>query len=106
MSTLRKGEREFVVGLDIGTHKVAALVGECDGDGRLSLVGYGSHSTNKGLRRGSVVDIESTSMAIRRAVDAASAQSNCEIASAWVGVAGDHVRSMDSQGMTGTGGRE
>ncbi len=106
MSALRKGEREFVVGLDIGTSKVAALVGECDGDGRLSLIGYGSHPTNKGLRRGSVVDIESTSMAIRRAIDGASALSDCEIGSAWVGVAGDHVRSMDSQGMTGTGGRE
>ncbi|MCL7744507.1 cell division protein FtsA [Guyparkeria hydrothermalis] len=106
MSALRKGEREFVVGLDIGTSKVAALVGECDGDGRLSLIGYGSHPTNKGLRRGSVVDIESTSMAIRRAIDGASALSDCEIGSAWVGVAGDHVRSLDSQGMTGTGGRE
>lgn len=53
-----------------------------------------------------MVDIESTSMAIQRAIDSAGALSNCEIGSAWVGVAGDHVVSMDSQGMTGTGGRE
>jgi len=102
----KRGERELVVGLDIGTSKVAALVGECDEDGQVSLIGYGESPTNKGLRRGAVVDIESTSMAIKRAVDAAAMMSDCDIASVWVGVAGDHVISQDSHGMTGTGGRE
>lgn len=102
----RKTERDLVVGLDVGTSKVAALVGEYDADGNLSLIGYGQASTNKGLKRGSVVDIESTSFAIQRAVDAAAAMSNCEIGSVWVGVAGDHVISIDSKGITGTGGRE
>ncbi|OYY56374.1 MAG: cell division protein FtsA, partial [Halothiobacillus sp. 28-55-5] len=103
---IRKGERDLVVGLDVGTTKVAALVGEYDADGHLSLIGFGQSATNKGLRRGSVVDIESTSLAIQRAIDAAGAMSNCEIGSVWVGVAGDHVISMDSKGMTGTAGRE
>ncbi len=103
---IRKGERDLVVGLDVGTTKVAALVGEYDADGHLSLIGFGQSNTNKGLRRGSVVDIESTSLAIQRAIDAAGAMSNCEIGSVWVGVAGDHVISMDSKGMTGTAGRE
>ncbi|HQT42910.1 MAG TPA: cell division protein FtsA [Halothiobacillus sp.] len=103
---IRKGERDLVVGLDVGTSKVAALVGEYDADGHLSLIGFGQSPTNKGLRRGSVVDIESTSFAIQRAIDAAGAMSNCEIGSVWVGVAGDHVISMDSKGMTGTAGRE
>ena len=103
---IRKGERDLVVGLDVGTTKVAALVGEYDADGHLSLIGFGQSPTNKGLRRGSVVDIESTSLAIQRAIDAAGAVSNCEIGSVWVGVAGDHVISMDSKGMTGTAGRE
>lgn len=103
---VRKGERDLVVGLDVGTSKVAALVGEYDADGNLSLIGFGQSPTNKGLRRGSVVDIESTSFAIQRAIDAAGAMSNCEIGSVWVGVAGDHVISMDSKGMTGTAGRE
>ncbi|MGC8697266.1 MAG: cell division protein FtsA [Halothiobacillus sp.] len=103
---IRKGERDLVVGLDVGTAKVAALVGEYDANGHLSLIGFGQSPTNKGLRRGSVVDIESTSLAIQRAIDAASAMSNCEIGSVWVGVAGDHVISMDSKGMTGTAGRE
>lgn len=103
---IRKGERDLVVGLDVGTTKVAALVGEYDADGHLSLIGFGQSPTNKGLRRGSVVDIESTSFAIQRAIDAAGTMSNCEIGSVWVGVAGDHVISMDSKGMTGTAGRE
>ncbi len=103
---IRKGERDLVVGLDVGTTKVAALVGEYDADGHLSLIGFGQSNTNKGLRRGSVGDIESTSLAIQRAIDAAGAMSNCEIGSVWVGVAGDHVISMDSKGMTGTAGRE
>ncbi|WP_322628773.1 cell division protein FtsA [Halothiobacillus sp.] len=103
---VRKGERDLVVGLDVGTTKIAALVGEYDADGHLSLIGYGQSPTNKGLRRGSVVDIDSTSRAIKRAIDAAAAMSNCEIGSVWVGVAGDHVISMDSKGMTGTAGRE
>jgi len=103
---MKKGDKNLVVGLDVGTSKVAALVGEVGEDGRVDLIGYGAHPTRGGLRRGMVVDIDSTANAICRAVEAADLMSNCQINSVWVGIAGAHISSQDSQGVTGVQGSE
>ncbi|MFP4154778.1 MAG: cell division protein FtsA [Halothiobacillaceae bacterium] len=103
---MKKGDKNLVVGLDVGTTKIAALVGEVDEDGRVNLIGHGTSPTRGGLRRGMVVDIDSTANAIRRAVEAADLMSNCQINAVWVGIAGAHVSSQDSQGVSGIQGSE
>ena len=88
----------IVVGLDIGTTKVAALVGEISDQGELNVVGMGSHPS-LGLKKGVVVDIESTVISIRRAVEAAENETGYKIDSVYAGIAGSHVRSMNSSGV-------
>ncbi|MGC9456555.1 MAG: cell division protein FtsA [Halothiobacillaceae bacterium] len=103
---MKKGDKNLVVGLDVGTTKIAALVGEVDEDGRVNLIGHGTSPTHGGLRRGMVVDIDTTANAIRRAVESADLMSNCQINAVWVGIAGAHVSSQDSQGVSGIQGSE
>jgi len=88
----------IIVGLDIGTTKVAALVGEISDQGKLNVVGMGSHPS-LGLKKGVVVDIESTVISIRRAVEAAENETGYKIRSVYAGIAGSHVRSMNSSGV-------
>ncbi len=91
-------DKRLIVGLDIGTSKVVAVVGEVDHDGSLEIVGIGSHPS-KGMKKGVVVDIESTVTAISRAVEEAELMAGCQIHSVYVGIAGSHVRSMNSHGI-------
>ncbi len=91
----RKGN--IIVGLDIGTTKVVALVGEVSEKGELTVVGMGSHPS-LGMKKGVVVDIESTVLSIQRAVDAAQEETGHEIVSVYAGIAGSHVKSMNSSG--------
>jgi cell division protein FtsA len=91
-----KGQ-DLVVGLDIGTTKVCAIVGEAFEDG-LSIIGIGSHPS-RGLRKGVVVNIESTVESIRKAVEEAELMANCEISTAYAGIAGGHIKSFNSHGM-------
>lgn len=93
MSTVQSGK--MIVGLDIGTSKVVALVGEVREDGRLEIVGIGSHPS-RGLKKGVVVNIESTVQSIQRAVEEAQQMAGCYIHSAYVGLAGSHIRSLNS----------
>ncbi len=94
----KKGERKsLVVGLDIGTSKMVAIVGEIGSDGQVEVVGLGSHPSN-GLKRGVVVDIESTEQSIQRAVEEAELMAGCEIHSVFAGIAGSHIRSLNSHG--------
>ncbi len=86
-----------IVGLDIGTTKVAALVGEVSDQGELNVIGMGSHPS-LGLKKGVVVDIESTVISIQRAVEAAKKETGYPIHSVYAGIAGCHVRSMNSRG--------
>ena len=88
----------IIVGLDIGTTKVAALVGEISSQGELNVVGMGSHPS-LGLKKGVVVDIESTVISIQRAVEAAEKETGYSIRSVYAGIAGSHVRSMNSSGV-------
>jgi cell division protein FtsA len=96
----RKAPRDLVVGLDIGTSKVVAIVGGSTPDGRLELVGLGQHPS-RGLNKGVVVNIEATTQSIRRAVEEAELMAGCRIQSVYAGISGAHVKSFNSQGIVG-----
>ena len=74
------------------------MVGEVDIDGSIEIVGIGSHPS-RGMKKGVVVDIESTVTAIQRAVEEAELMAGCQIHSVYVGIAGGHIRSMNSHGI-------
>ncbi|MGD8808112.1 MAG: cell division protein FtsA [Gammaproteobacteria bacterium] len=94
----RRDDRKLIVGLDIGTSKIVAVVGELSPEGELEVIGIGSHPS-RGLQRGVVVNIESTVQSIQRAVEEAELMAGCEINSVYAGIAGDHVRSLNSHGI-------
>jgi cell division protein FtsA len=93
------------VGLDIGTSKVVAIVGEINPEGRLEIIGLGSHGS-KGLKKGVVVNIESTVQSIQRAIEEAELMAGCQIQSVYAGIAGSHIRSMGSHGIVAIRDRE
>jgi cell division protein FtsA len=95
----------MIVGLDIGTSKVVAIVGELKADGSLNIVGIGSHRS-RGLKKGTVVNIESTVESIQRAVEEAELMAGCRIHSVYAGIAGSHIRSMNSHGIVAIRDRE
>ncbi len=88
----------MIVGLDIGTSKVVAIVGDINPDGSLDIVGIGSHRS-RGLKKGTVVNIESTVESIQRAIEEAELMAGCQIHSVYAGIAGSHIRSMNSHGI-------
>lgn len=88
---------EIVVGLDIGTTKICAIVGELTDEG-IDIVGIGSHPS-KGLRKGVVVNIESTVQSIRRAVEEAESMAGAEITTVYTGIAGGHIKGFGSRGV-------
>jgi len=96
MSNLSGGN--MIVGLDIGTSKVVAIVGEINAEGGLNIVGIGRHRS-RGLKKGTVVNIESTVQSIQRAVEEAELMAGCQIHSVYAGIAGSHIRSMNSHGI-------
>ena len=93
-----KAERNLIVGLDIGTSKVVAIVGEYAPGGTIEVIGIGSHPS-RGLKRGVVVDIESTVQSIQRAIEEAELMAGCQIRSVYAGIAGSHMRSLNSHGI-------
>ena len=93
-----RNDKQLVVGLDIGTSKVVAIVGELGADGTIEVVGVGSHPS-RGLKKGVVVNIDSTVQSIQRAVEEAELMAGCEIHSVFAGIAGSHVRSLNSHGI-------
>ena len=95
----------IIVGLDIGTSKVVAIVGEINPEGRLEIIGLGSHGS-KGLKKGVVVNIESTVQSIQRAIEEAELMAGCQIQSVYAGIAGSHIRSMGSHGIVAIRDRE
>ena len=102
---MAKETKQLVVGLDIGTSKVVALVAEVMADGKLEVLGMGSHES-KGLKKGVVVNIESTVSAIQRALEEAELMADCKIASVFTGIAGSHIKSFNSTGMVAIKDRE
>ncbi len=94
----RRTEKNLIVGLDIGTSKVVAIVGEILPEGGIEVIGLGSHPS-RGMKKGVVVNIESTVHSIQRAVEEAELMAGCEIHSVYTGIAGSHIRSLNSHGI-------
>jgi len=101
----KKTEKNLVVGLDIGTSKVVAIVGEITPSGGVEIIGLGSHPS-KGLKKGVVVNIESTVQSIQRAVEEAELMAGCQINSVYAGIAGSHIKSINSHGIVAIKDRE
>jgi cell division protein FtsA len=95
---VKKNDRNLVVGLDIGTSKVCAIVGEVGVDNTIEIIGIGFHPS-RGLKKGVVVNIESTVQSIQRAVEEAELMAGCQIHSVFAGIAGSHIRSLNSHGI-------
>ncbi len=93
---------ELIVGLDIGTSKICCIVGEATDEG-IDIIGIGTHPSN-GLRKGVVVNIEKTKNSIRRAVEEAEMMAGCEIKRVYTGIAGGHIKGINSQGVVAVKG--
>jgi len=100
-----KKAKNLIVGLDIGTTKVVALVGEVTSDGQVEIIGVGTHSS-RGLKKGIVVNIDATVQSIQKAIEEAEFMAGCEITSAYTGIAGSHIRSINSNGIVAIRNRE
>ncbi len=98
-------EETVIVGLDIGTSKVVAIVGKINIDNSLEVIGIGSQ-ISRGLKKGVVVNIDSTVQSIQRAIEEAELMSGCQIHSVFCGIAGSHIRSMNSHGIVAVRDRE
>ncbi len=95
---MTKDAKNLIVGLDIGTSKVVAVVAEVLPNGRHEVIGLGQ-SESKGLKKGVVVNIEATVESIQRALEEAELMADCQIRNVWTGIAGSHIRSFNSSGM-------
>ena len=95
---------ELIVGLDIGTTKVAAIVGE-QGEEGIDIIGIGTH-VSRGLRKGVVTHIDNTVSSIKRAVEEAELMAGCEISSVYAGIAGGHIKGFNSHGIVAVKGGE
>ena len=100
----KRPDKNLVVGLDIGTSKVACIVAESSG-GELEIIGLGS-APSRGMKKGMVVNIESTTDSIRRAVEEAELMAGCRIQSVHCGISGAHVRSLNSHGIVAVRNKE
>ena len=98
MSVISKDTKELLVGLDIGTSKVLALVAELGSDGQFNVIGLGQVQS-KGLKKGVVVNIEATVQSIQKALEEAEVMSDRRIAQVFTGIAGNHIHSFNSKGM-------
>jgi cell division protein FtsA len=94
----KKSEKNLIVGLDIGTSKVVAIVGEINESNQIEVVGIGMHPS-RGLKKGVVVNIESTVHSIQKAIEEAELMAGCDIHSVYAGIAGSHIRSLNSHGI-------
>ena len=95
---MARESKNLIVGLDIGTSKIVAIVAEITNEGKLEIVGMGSHPS-RGLKKGVVVNIESTVNAIQRALEEAELMADCKIREVFTGIAGSHIKSFNSHGM-------
>jgi cell division protein FtsA len=97
MSKIRE-DKNLIVGLDIGTSKIVAIVAELQPEGTLKVIGLGQH-TSRGLKKGVVINIDSTMQAIQRALEEAELMADCKISNVFTGIAGSHIKSLNSHGM-------
>jgi len=94
----KRDDDKLIVGLDIGTSKVLAIVGELTPTGEVEIIGVGHHPS-RGMKKGVVVNIESTVQSIQRAVEEAELMAGCQIHSVYAGIAGSHISSFNSHGI-------
>lgn len=94
----KKTDRNLIVGLDIGTSKVACIVGAVNSEGEIDVIGIGCNPS-RGLKKGVVVNLESTVHSIQRAVEEAELMAGCRITSVYAGIAGSHINSLNSHGI-------
>src|SRR3990167_1892788 len=99
-NNMTKDAKNLIVGLDIGTSKVVAVVAEIMPNGRHEVIGLGQHES-KGLKKGVVVNIEATVESIQRALEEAELMADCKIKNVYTGIAGSHIRSFNSSGKIG-----
>jgi cell division protein FtsA len=97
--------KDLVVGLDVGTTKVCAIIAEAGPGGTLDILAVGT-AASRGLRRGVVVNIDSTVEAIKQAVGDAEGKAGVEVASVYAGVAGGHIRGVNSRGVVAVAGKD
>ncbi|KKL10026.1 hypothetical protein LCGC14_2559980, partial [marine sediment metagenome] len=97
-------QKDIIVGLDIGTTKICSVVGEVERS-EINIIGIGSHPSI-GLRKGVVVNIESTVDSIKKAIEEAELMAGCEISSAYAGIAGGHITGFNSRGIVAIKGSE
>lgn len=93
-----KEDKNLIVGLDIGTSKIVALVAELQADGEAKVIGLGQH-ISRGLKKGVVINIDSTMQSVQRALEEAELMANCKINNVYTGIAGSHIKSLNSHGM-------
>lgn len=101
----KSNERKLIVGLDIGTSKVCALVGEILANGELSIVGVGNHAS-RGMDKGGVNDLDSIVRCVQRAVQEAELMADCQIASVYLSISGRHIKCQNENGMVSINGEE
>jgi cell division protein FtsA len=94
----KKSDENLIIGLDIGTSKVLAIVAEVNDAGDIEIIGVGHHPS-RGLKKGVVANIESTVQSIQRAVEEAELMAGCQILSVFAGIAGSHINSFNSHGV-------
>ncbi|CAN1501368.1 ftsA Cell division ATPase FtsA [Methylophilaceae bacterium] len=97
MSRVRE-DKNLIVGLDIGTSKIVAIVAELQPEGTVKVIGLGQH-ISRGLKKGVVINIESTMQSIQRALEEAELMADCKINNVYTGIAGSHIKSLNSHGM-------
>ena len=95
---MSRENKEIIVGMDIGTTKVVALVAEVSPDERLNIIGMGSQDS-RGLKKGVVVNIEDTVATISRVIQEVELMADCRVKDVYTGIAGSHIRSFNSNGM-------
>ncbi len=98
-------QEDLIVGLDIGTTKICAIIGQLDVHGKLEIIGVGT-TRSKGLRRGVVINIEATVKCILNAIEAAELMSGREIQGVFTGVAGSHIEGINSRGVVAVTGKD
>jgi cell division protein FtsA len=101
----KKADRNLIVGLDIGTSKVVAVIGEITPEDKIDIIGVGSHPS-RGLKKGVVINIDATVQSVQAAVTEAERMAGCEIHTVYTGIAGSHIRSFNSHGIVAIKDRE
>lgn len=98
-------DKHLIVGLDIGTSKIGTIVGEVNPSGQIEIIGVGTYPS-RGLKKGVVINIDSTVESIRRAIDEAELMSGCQVRSVYTGIAGSHIKSLNSHGIVAIRNKE